>query len=329
MPHPYLVWTSFICLVLVLLFLDLAVLNRKSHVMRVREALGWSAFWVGIALLFNLGIYLFWPESHPDLTRKQAALQFLTGYLLEASLSVDNLFVFLLVFRFFNVDRAYQHRVLFWGILGAMIMRVLFIAAGVTLIQKFHFIIYIFGIFLVITGFKMAFQKDKEIHPEKNPILRLARKILPVTPHYVKDRLFIRAAGRLMATPLFIVLLVIESTDVVFAVDSIPAILAISRDVFIIYTSNVFAILGLRAVYFALAGIMPMFHYLHYGLSAILVFVGVKMLVGPFYHMPELLALSVVAGILVLSIVISLLHRHPVPAEMAEIADNSEPPKGE
>jgi tellurite resistance protein TerC len=237
----------------------------------------------------------------------ETALQFLTGYLIERSLSVDNLFVFLMIFSYFRVASQYQYKVLFWGILGALIMRALFIATGVALINMFHWIIYVFGVFLIIIAVKMAFEKEKEIHPEKNPVLLLFRKFMPVTENYVEGKFFIRKNKKALATPLFVVLLVIETTDVVFALDSIPAILAITTDPFIVYTSNVFAILGLRALYFALAGVMELFHYLNLGLSVILAFVGVKMLLSNVYEIPVTVALVVVALTLIVSIIASLM----------------------
>ncbi len=300
MTDSLFLWIGFNVFVLAMLALDLGVFHRKAHVIKIKEALAWSAFWIALALLFNVGVY-FW--SGP-----QTALEFLTGYLLEKSLSVDNIFVFLLIFSYFRVPALYQHKVLFWGILGALIMRAVFIAAGITLIQQFHWVIYVFGAFLIFTGIKMALQKDKEIHPEKNPIIKLFRRLMPVTKEFdEKSRFFVRQGGILHATPLFVALLVVETTDVIFAVDSIPAILAITHDPFIVYTSNVFAILGLRALYFALAGIMQMFHYLHYGLSAILVFVGAKMLLADIYKIPIVVALAVIAGILFLSVIASIL----------------------
>ena len=300
MANSLLLWIGFNVFVLAMLALDLGVFHRKAHVVKIKEALIWSAVWITLALLFNLGIY-FWRGE-------VAALEFLTGYLLEKSLSVDNVFVFLLIFSYFRVPALCQHKVLFWGILGALIMRAVFIAAGITLIQQFHWVIYVFGVFLIFTGIKMALQKDKEIHPEKNPIIKLFRRLMPVTKEFdEKSRFFVRQGGILHATPLFVALLVVETTDVIFAVDSIPAILAITRDPFIVYTSNVFAILGLRALYFALAGIMQMFHQLHYGLSAILVFVGIKMLLADIYKIPIGIALGVVAGILLVSVVASLM----------------------
>ena len=300
MQNEMLPWVLFNIFVLAMLALDLGVFHRKAHEVKIKEALIWSAVWIVLALLFNIGVY-FWRGE-------VAALEFLTGYLLEKSLSVDNVFVFLLIFSYFRVPALCQHKVLFWGILGALIMRAVFIAAGITLIQQFHWIIYVFGAFLIFTGIKMALQKDKEIHPEKNPVIRLFHRLMPVTKEYdEKSRFFVRQGGILHATPLFVALLVIETTDVIFAVDSIPAILAITNDPFIVYTSNVFAILGLRALFFALAGIMTLFHHLHYGLSLILVFIGFKMLLADVYKMPIVIALSVVAGILIMSVVASVV----------------------
>jgi tellurite resistance protein TerC len=297
-------WVFFNAFVVAMLVLDLKVFHRHAHAVKLREALGWSAFWVALALLFNFGIY-FWYQNP---SRPHAALEFLTGYLIEKSLSVDNLFVFLLLFSYFRVAPEHQHTVLFWGILGALVMRLLFIVAGVALINKFHWVIYIFGVVLIISGVKMALEKEKEIHPERNLILKLFRRLCPVSENYEGARLFIRLGGRMVATPLFVVLLVVETTDLIFAVDSIPAILAITRDSFIVYTSNVFAILGLRALYFALAGVMELFHHLHYGLSAILVFVGAKMLLGAFQvEIPIGVALGVVGALLVLSILASVI----------------------
>lgn len=296
-------WILFNLFVLIMLALDLGVFHRKAHVVRLKEALGWSVVWICLALLFDLLIY-FWlgPET---------ALQFLAGYVIEKSLSVDNLFVFLLIFSYFSVPSIYQHKILFWGILGALVMRAIFIAAGITLIEKFHWMIYLFGGFLIITGIKMAFQKDKELDPEANPVLRLFRRFVPVTSEYHESRFWVIKEGKRWATPLFVVLLLVETTDVIFAVDSIPAILAVTRDPFIVYTSNVFAILGLRALYFALAGIMQLFHYLHYGLSIILVFVGTKMLISDIYKVPIGIALAVIAGILIVSVVASILRPRP------------------
>ncbi len=299
MSNQILLWTVFGSVVFGLLVLDLGVFHRKSHVVEIKEALIWSGIWISLALLFNLFVYFSRGEA--------AALEFLAGYLIEEALSVDNLFVFLLIFSYFRVPVLYQHKVLFWGILGALLMRATFIIAGVTLIKKFHWVIYIFGGFLVLTGIKMLAGEDKEVHPEKNPVLRLFRRFVPVTENYENGRFFLKRRARLFATPLFVVLLMVETTDVVFSLDSIPAILAITVDPFIVYTSNIFAILGLRSIFFALAGLMRLFHYLHYGLSAILVFVGVKMLLGDFYKLPVGLALGVVAAILIISIVASIV----------------------
>ncbi|MCX6557199.1 MAG: TerC family protein [Candidatus Aminicenantes bacterium] len=299
MHHQLWVWIVFNLFIFLLLALDLGVFQRKAHAVKLKEALLLSAFWIGISLIFNVFVY-FWLGSKP-------ALEFLTGYLIEKSLSVDNLFVFYLLFNYFKVPAANQHKVLFWGILGALVLRFLFIFAGVTLIHRFHWTIYLLGVFLIISGIKMAFQKDSEVHPERNPVLRLSRRLIPVTKDYHRGQFFVRGAGRRLATPLFIVLLVVETTDIMFAVDSIPAILAITLDTFIVYASNVFAILGLRALYFALAGVIELFHYLHYGLSLILVFVGVKMLISDLYKIPTPIALGAVGLILTLSIVLSLL----------------------
>lgn len=293
-------WIIFAAVILIMMALDLGVLNRRAHEVSFREALIWCAVWVSLALLFNLVVW--WWRGPED------ALLFLTGYLVEESLSVDNLFVFILIFSYFRVPSQFQHKVLFWGILGAVVMRGLFIAAGVTLIHRFHWVIYIFGVFLIYTGIRLALQKDKqEMDPEKNLFVRIFRRFFPVTPQFEGGRFFVRQSGRWLATPLFITVLVVESTDVVFALDSIPAILAITTDPFLVYTSNIFAILGLRSLYFALAGFMRMFHYLNYGLAVILAFIGVKMTMADIYHMPIQLALGVIAGVLAVSILASVL----------------------
>ena len=293
------VWTCFIGFVLVMLALDLGVFHRKSHEIKIKEALIWSAVWICLALAFNYGIYVF--------MGKEKAIEFLTGYVIEKSLSIDNLFVFIMLFTYFNVNTKYQHKVLFWGILGALVMRAIFIFAGVALINKFHWIIYVFGVLLVFTGVKMLFHKDEKIDPDKNPLVRLFKKFFPVTDQEHGDKFFVKMKGRTFATPLFIVLLIVEFTDLIFAVDSIPAILAITNDTFIIFTSNVFAILGLRALYFALAGITKYFYYIKYGLSAILVFVGIKMTIVDFYKVPILYSLFTIASILLISIIVSLV----------------------
>jgi tellurite resistance protein TerC len=299
-------WILFNLFVLAMLVLDLGVFHRRAHTVKFREALIWSVAWIALAAIFAVVIF-FWHGRTP-------ALEFVTGYVIELSLSVDNLFVFLLIFRFFQVPSIHQHKVLFWGILGALIMRAIFIAAGVSLIERFHWIIYVFGAFLIYSGIKLFFQDEAEIHPEKNPVLRLFRRWVPVTKDYVGHKFFVRNPG-LYATPLFVVLLVVETTDLLFAVDSIPAILAITRDAFIVYTSNVFAILGLRSMYFALAGMMEMFRYLHYGLSLVLVFVGAKMLLSHYFEIPTHLALAAVAGVLAISVIASIANPRKKAAE--------------
>lgn len=304
MPGVIWKWVLFNVFVLAMLALDLGVFHRRPREMKVKEALGWSAMWITLALSYNLIIY-FWLGPHK-------ALEFLTGYLIEKSLSVDNLFVFLLLFTYFRVAARHQHEVLFWGIIGALIMRALFIAMGVTLIHRFTWIIYVFGGVLIYSGVRMALEKEKEIRPEKNPVLRLFRRLVPVTETYEGGKFFVKRNGRTLATPLLVVLVVVETTDVIFAVDSIPAVLAITTDAFIVYTSNVFAILGLRALYFALAGVMDKFHHLHYGLSAILAFVGTKMILSAWHmEIPTSIALGVVAGVLVLSVIASLIWPKP------------------
>jgi tellurite resistance protein TerC len=298
-----------------MLALDLGVFHRKSHTVSGKEALIWSLVWISLALVFNAAIYFFWNRMMPgsSYTNKEAALAFFTGYLIEKSLSVDNIFVFILIFSFFAVPGAYQHHVLFWGILGALVMRGALILAGAALLEQFHWIIYLFGAFLIFTGIRMALHRDEEIHPEKNPIVKFFKKFMPVTENFEKDKFFIRRSGKLMATPLFLVLLIIESTDLVFAVDSIPAIFAVTRDPFIVYTSNVFAILGLRALYFLLANVMDKFQYLKLGLAAVLTFVGIKMVIVEFYPIPVGISLIVVASILAISILASLWKaRNPV-----------------
>lgn len=299
MGEELLPWVLFTLFILVMLAIDLGVVNRKSHEVSVREALAWSGVWIALALAFNVGVY-FWRGQ-------EVAIQFFTGYIVEKSLSIDNIFVFLQVFSYFSVPAIYQHKILFWGVLGAIVMRAVFIFAGVALITKFHWIIYVFGAFLVITGLKMALAKDKEMHPEKNPVIRLLKRFVPLSHEYEDGHFFVRKNGALLATPLILVLIVIETTDVIFAVDSIPAILAITTDPFIVYSSNLFAIMGLRALFFALAGVIKKFHYIHYGLAAILAFVGIKMLISEVYKLPSIAALAVIAAILLLSIIASAL----------------------
>ena len=291
-------WIAFNIFVVLMLVLDLSVFHRKPHAIRFREALAFSIMWIALALGFAIFVF-YWRG-------RTMALEFATGYLVEESLSVDNLFVFLLIFRYFRVPTSYQHKVLFWGIIGALVMRGIFILAGVTLIHRFHWIIYVFGAFLVYTGIQLFRQEEQEIQPEHNPVLKLFRRWVPVTKDYVDGRFLVRQPG-LFATPLLLVLIVVETTDVIFAADSIPAVLAITRDPFIVYTSNVFAILGLRSLYFALAGMMEAFHLLHYGLSVILVFIGVKMLISGYYDIPTEYALIAVGVVLTMSVVASLL----------------------
>lgn len=301
-----------------MLAIDLGIFHRKDHRISVKEGIVWSIIWVIVALIFNVGYY-FW-QGH------EKALQFFTGYLIERSLSIDNIFVFLMLFTFFAVPQKYQYKVLFWGILGALIMRGLFIGVGALLIAKFHWIIYIFGAFLIYTGFKMGVAGDQEVKPEKNPIIRFVRKFMRITPDYRNGHFFVRENGKLFGTPLFVVLVAVETTDVIFAFDSIPAIFAITLDPFIVYTSNVFAILGLRALYFAIAGLMDIFYYLKYGLSAILVFVGVKMLISGYYKLPDWVALTVVGGLLLVSILWSVFF--PKKTETVEqIEEQIDPPK--
>lgn len=298
-------WLGFNVLILALLALDLGVFNRKAHSVSVREALGWSAIWITLAACFGLWI--------GRTMGRQQMLEFYGGYLVEQALSVDNLFVFILIFGYFKIAGALQHRVLFWGILGALIMRGAMIGAGAALLARFHWIIYVFGAFLVYTGFKMAVGGDTEIEPEANPVIRFVRRIFPITTQFHGERFFVReplttsGSARLMATPLFVVLALVETTDVVFAVDSIPAVFGVTRNPFLVYTSNVFAILGLRSLYFVLAGVISKFHLLKYGLSVVLCFVGAKMLLADVYELGIGLSLAVVAGVLLTSVLLSLV----------------------
>lgn len=303
-------WIGFNAFVLAMLALDLGVFHRKAHVITIKEASIWSAVWIGIALLFTSVLYLFWNQLSPQsgYSNGDASLAFLTGYLLEKSLSIDNIFVIVLIFTYFAVPQQYQHRVLFWGILGALLMRGGMIALGAVLIKEFHWVIYIFGAFLIFTGFRMAFYKNEEIDPEKNPLVRLFRRFMPVTDTYDGQKFLTRQNGVLMATPLLLCLLMVEFTDLIFAVDSIPAIFAVTQDPFIVYTSNVFAILGLRSLYFVLAGMVTKFHYLKLGLATVLAFVGVKMLLTETaWKIPTELSLIVVAAIIGASVVASLV----------------------
>lgn len=299
-------WIGFVAFVVIMLILDLFVFHKKDSVVKVKEALLWSAFWIALALLFNVGVYY--------LEGKKAAFDFFTAYVLEKSLSVDNLFVFIMIFGFFNIKSEYQHRILFWGIIGALVMRAIFIFAGVALITKFAWIMYVFGGFLVYTGIHMLFEKDdKEFDPSKNIVIKLFTKIMPVSDDKSESRFFVRKNKVLYATPLFIALLLIEASDVIFAVDSIPAVLSVTNDVFIVFTSNIFAILGLRSLYFALNGIMDYFKYLKFALAFILSFIGVKMCVNEFakemsysFHISNFVSLGVIISALTISILASI-----------------------
>ncbi|MDB4880476.1 MAG: Integral rane protein TerC [Gemmatimonadetes bacterium] len=292
-------WVGFIAFVLAMLSLDLGVFNRTPHVVKPKEALAWTGVWVGLALLFALGLAFF--------VDRQTALTFLTGYVVEESLSIDNIFVIVLIFQYFAVPAQYQHRVLFWGILGALVMRGLFIAIGAALLARFEWIIFVFGALLVITGIRMALKQDEEFDGEQNPVVKFVRRFLPVTDSYRGKHFFTMENGRRHATPLFLVLVLVEATDLIFAVDSIPAIFGITRDPFIVFTSNIFAIMGLRSLFFLLASVVTKFHLLKYGLAIILTFVGTKMILEHWIHIPILLSLAVVLGVLVLSIVASLI----------------------
>lgn len=303
-------WVGFNVFVLGMLALDLGVFHRKAHVVSLKESLTWTFVWISLAMVFNAGVWHYAGSTK--------ALEFFTGYLIEKSLSVDNVFVFALLFSYFAVPQLYQHKVLFWGILGALIMRAIMIVAGAALITKFAWIIYVFGGFLILTGIKMVVKREEEIHPERNPVVKWFKRLIPVTPDYRGDRFFVRENGVRMATPLFVVLLLVELSDLIFAVDSIPAIFAVTTDPFIVYTSNVFAILGLRSLYFALAGVMDKFHYLKIGLGVVLTFVGVKMILAhTAWKIDTLVSLGVIVVILTVSVVWSLLKpkkaAHPVP----------------
>jgi len=296
-------WIGFIVFVLAMLSIDLGVFNRTPHVVKAREALIWTGVWVGLALVFAAGLAVF--------ADRQSALTFLTGYVIEESLSVDNIFVIVLIFQYFAVPPQYQHRVLFWGILGALIMRGLFIGLGAALLARFEWIIYIFGALLVITGIRMALKGDEEFDGEQNPVVKFVRKLMPLTNGYRGKHFFTMENGRRHATPLLLVLVLVEATDLIFAVDSIPAIFGITRDPFLVFTSNIFAVLGLRSLFFLLAHVVTKFHLLKYGLAIILTFVGTKMLVEAWVHIPILLSLGVVVGVLTASIVASLVWPAP------------------
>jgi len=292
-------WIGFAALLSIMFVLDLGVFNRRSHEIKFREALVWTFVWVSLALAFNIWIYFS--------MGKIKALEFFTGYIIEESLSVDNLFVFIMIFGYFNVAKTHQPKILKWGIIGALIMRAIFILAGIGLLERFHWMLYIFGGLLVFTGIKMALGKEGKVEPEKNLLVRLVGRFFPVSSDSRTHRFFIREKGRISVTPLFLTLLVVESSDVIFALDSIPAILAVTMDPFIVYTSNVFAILGLRSLYYLLANVMEMFIYLKFGISFILAYVGVKMIVSDLYPIPIHISLLVIASVLALSITASLI----------------------
>src|SRR5580698_3783493 len=294
-----LLWLVFNLFVLAAIVLDLGVFHRRPHKMETREAVTWTLVWVGLSVAFGLGVMHFAGE--------QRGLEFFTGYVIEKALSVDNLFLFLVIFRAFAVDEKIQHRILEWGILGALVMRGVMIAAGAGLIERFSWVLYVFGAFLVYAGLHMLFAKKAEMHPEENRISKFAKRYLRVTKEYAGSKFFVRQGGKLFATPLFVVLLIVEITDITLAVDSIPAIFGITRDPFIVYTSNVFAILGLRALYFLLADVLDYFHYLSIGLALVLMFIGAKMVADPWLHVSVVLSLGVVGGILLLAMASSLL----------------------
>ncbi|HEX9671548.1 MAG TPA: TerC family protein [Thermoanaerobaculia bacterium] len=312
-------WFLFLGFVFVMLALDLGVFHRKSHRIGLREAVFWSVVWTLIAFAFNGWIYLEYGGT--------PGLEFLLGYVIERSLSFDNIFVFIVIFNYFAVPAEFQHRVLFWGILGALVSRGIFIALGVALLERFEWIILVFGAFLVWTGFKVLRGQETEVHPEKNPAVKLFQRFVPLTSHYAGKDFFVREGGKLFATPLMLVLIVVEATDVVFAVDSIPAVFGVTRDPFIVFTSNIFAILGLRALYFLLAGLMHKFRYLSYGLGLVLMFIGVKMVIHDWFEIPNLLSLGVVLAILLVSVLVSLARPAPaaeMPDPTAQVADDFE-----
>lgn len=298
---PFALYGGFLAFILLMLAIDLGVFNRKAHVVTLSEAIVWSILWTVLALLFNAGIWYF---AGPT-----PALEFLTGYIVERALSFDNIFVFVLIFSYFGVPQKYHHRALFWGVVGALITRALFIAAGAALIARFGWILYLFGLVLVVSGWKMLTQKNLEVHPDRNFFIRMARKLFPVSTGFESGKFFVRVNGVLHLTPLFLVLLTVETTDIVFAVDSIPAVFGVTQDPFIVFTSNIFAILGLRATYFLLAGMMESFPYLSHGLSLVLIFIGVKMLVADFVHVPVGLSLGIVMLVLAVAIIASLIRR--------------------
>ena len=334
------IWVGFVVLVLAMLAFDLGILNRKAHVIHVREALAWTALWVALALVFNVLVYYLYEyhwlgiglEIGHELGGRTAALQFFTGYLVEKSLSLDNIFVIALIFTYFSVPLMYQHRVLFWGILGALVMRGIMIAAGTVLIHRFDWIAYVFGGLLIATAVKMLVARHDNLQPDRNPLVRLARRFYPVTPGFEGPRFFARLGGRRAITPLFLVLLVVETSDVLFAVDSIPAIFAVTRDPFLVFTSNVFAILGLRSLYFALAAVLDKFRYLKMSLVFVLAYVGVKMILAHHHPIPTWVSLAVITGILLVGILASIVGAKrdtaplasPLADELPDLADLAE-----
>ena len=310
MEHSYYLWIGFTVFIILMIIIDLVIFSRHPHKITIKESLIWTGIWIALSCVFGLGLY--WFIDAPTAT------DYFTGYLIEKSLSMDNIFVFILIFGYFGVPPKYQHEVLFWGIFGALVFRFAFIFAGAALLEQFHWVVYIFGAFLVYTAYKLAMETEKEVHPENNPIVQWTKKWFSVTDEYHEDHFFIRHQGKLMATPLFIVLVMIETTDIVFALDSVPAILSITTDEFIVFSSNAFAILGLRALYFALDGVMSKFRHLHYGLAAILGFVGVKFLISNWYHIPTYITLSFIILAFALSIIASLRNpdeQSPTPQE--------------
>jgi len=311
MEYPIWAWAAFTVGVIFMLLLDLQVFHREAHEVRAREAAAWSLVWIAAGVLF--GLFVWWERGG------QAGLEYFTAYLIEKSLSLDNVFVWMVVFGYFALAPRYQHRVLFWGVVGAIVMRGLFIAAGVSLLKAFHWVVYVFGAILVVTGLRLAFKGEEEVLPEHNPILRVVRRFIPMTETYEGQAFFVRRAGRLMATPMLAVLVVVETTDIMFAVDSVPAVLAITREPFIVWTSNVAAILGLRALYFLISGVLRQFRYLHYGLAVVLIYVGGKMAASEFYKIPTLISLGVIAVIVGTAIVLSAV------AEMRERAQAAQP----
>ena len=331
--YMFWLWTGFLILIFVLLALDLGVFNRKAHAIGAREALLWTAFWITLSLVFNAALYYMYLHQWAGLgtmpghtqTPQQAALQYFTGYLIEKSLSLDNIFVIALIFNYFHVPLQYQHRTLFWGILGALILRGAMIAAGAAMIHRFTWTIYLFGGLLLFTAFKMLVSKHDDVEPDKNPLVRLARRFYPVTPDFQGQRFFSRMNGRRAITPLFLVLLVVESSDVMFAVDSIPAIFAVTSDPFLVFTSNVFAILGLRSLYFALAAIMDTFHYLKTSLVVLLAFIGVKMLLSHAFPIPTPLSLGIIVLILGTGIAASVIRARRLAPGHTEPSSHQEP----